>query len=119
MRKFYVFATFLILLSLPLLAATPQTERSHTISKGELALSKQVKITFEEAKKIATTKVPGKIFNWELEKEGGQIIYTFEIQLPDDSKYSREVNVDAMTGKIVAVEKEDLKKQFELARKPS
>jgi uncharacterized membrane protein YkoI len=119
MRKFYVFTILLILLSLPLLAASGQTERSQSMSKEELALSKQVKITFEEAKKIATTKVPGKIFNWELEKEDGKIIYTFEIQLPNDSKFSREVNVDAMTGKILAVEKEDLKKQLELARKPS
>lgn len=93
--------------------------RQHPLSKEEQVLAKKAKLTFAEAKKKALEKAPGQIFNWELEMEDGKIIYSFEIELPDDKKYSREVNVDANTGKIIDVEKEDLKTQKEDAKSPS
>jgi uncharacterized membrane protein YkoI len=93
--------------------------REHPLSKEEQVLAKKAKLSFAEAKKIALTKAPGQIFNWELEMEDGKIIYSFEIELPDDKKYSREVDVDAMSGKIVEVDKEDLKTQKENAKNPS
>ena len=92
--------------------------RNKPLSKEEQVLAKKAKLTFADAKKIALQKAPGKIFNWELEMEEGKIIYSFEIELPDDKKYSREVNVDANTGKIIDVEKEDLKTQKEDAKSP-
>jgi uncharacterized membrane protein YkoI len=93
--------------------------RQHPLSKEEQVLAKKAKLSFAEAKKIALTKAPGQIFNWELEMEDGKTIYSFEIELPDDKKYSREVDVDAMTGKIIEVDKEDLKTQKENAKNPS
>ena len=93
--------------------------RQHPLTKEEQVLAKKAKLSFAEAKKIALTKAPGQIFNWELEMEDGKIIYSFEIELPDDKKYSREVDVDAMTGKIIDVDKEDLKTQKENAKNPS
>jgi uncharacterized membrane protein YkoI len=93
--------------------------RNKPLSKEEQVLTKKAKLTFADAKKIALQKAPGQIFNWELEMEEGKIIYSFEIELPDDKKYSREVNIDAMTGKIIDVEKEDLKTQKEDAKDPS
>jgi uncharacterized membrane protein YkoI len=93
--------------------------RSKPLSKQEQVLSKKAKISFAEAKKKALEKARGQIFNWEIEMEEGKIIYSFEIELPDDKKYSREVDVDAMTGKIINVEKEDLKTQKENAKSPS
>ena len=115
------FGLLALLLSATLLPAQTQSQplegRQHPLSKTEQALAKQAKLTFEEAKKVALEKVPGTIFNWELEKENGKIIYSIVSQLPDDKIYCREVNVNAMTGKIVAVEKENLKRQLKLAGK--
>jgi uncharacterized membrane protein YkoI len=93
--------------------------RQHPLTKEEQVLAKKAKLSFAEAKKKALEKAPGQIFNWELEMEEGKIIYSFEIELPDDKKFSREVDVDAMTGKIIEVEKEDLKTQKENAKNPS
>jgi len=93
--------------------------RQKPLSKEEQVLAKKAKLSFSEAKKIALTKAPGQIFNWELEMEDNKIIYSFEIELPDDKKYSREVDVDAMSGKIIEVDKEDLKTQKENAKNPS
>jgi uncharacterized membrane protein YkoI len=93
--------------------------RKKPLSKTEQVLAKKAKLSFAEAKKKALEKAPGQIFNWELEMEEGKIIYSFEIELPDDKKYSREVNVDGNSGKIIDVEKEDLKKQKEDAKGPS
>jgi uncharacterized membrane protein YkoI len=93
--------------------------RQKPMSKEEQVLAKKAKLTFAEAKKKALEKAPGQIFNWQLEMEDGKLIYSFEIELPDDKKFSREVNVDAMNGKIVEVEKEDLKTQKENAKSSS
>ena len=93
--------------------------RQHPLTTEEQVLAKKAKLSFAEAKKKALEKAPGEIFNWELEMEEGKIIYSFEIELPDDKKFSREVDVDAMNGKIIEVEKEDLKTQKENAKNPS
>ncbi|HEY7161001.1 MAG TPA: PepSY domain-containing protein [Acidobacteriota bacterium] len=93
--------------------------RQKPLTREEQVLAKKAKLSFADAKKKALEKVPGEIFNWELEMEEGKIIYSFEIELPNDKKYSREVDVDAMTGKIIEVDKEDLKTQKENAKNPS
>jgi hypothetical protein len=85
-------------------------------SKEEQALMKQTKLTLEEAKQIALKEAPGKVFDWELEKEDGKIVYAIQIQVPDDNKYSREVLVDANSGKIVEVEKENLQDNLRKAK---
>jgi hypothetical protein len=51
-----------------------------------------------DARKTALAAENGKIKSEELEKEKGKLIYSFDIQMPDGV---HEVNVDAMTGKIV------------------
>ena len=115
-------AVLLLLMSLTIsdwIFAEKLEGRQKPLTKEEQALSKKAKLSFAEAKKKALEKAPGEIFNWELEMEEGKIIYSFEIELPDDKKFSREVDVDAMTGKIIEVEKEDLKTQKENAKNPS
>lgn len=58
----------------------------------------QPKITMEQAKATALAKHSGTIKSSELEKEHGKLIYSFDIQT---AKELREIQVDAMTGKIV------------------
>lgn len=67
------------------------------------------KITMEQARAIALKKAPGKISSAELEKEHGKLIYSFDIAT--SAKAITEVNVDALNGKIVAVQHENAAKE--------
>jgi len=64
----------------------------------QAALSKEAKITMEQAQKTALAKEAGKIKSKELEREKGRLIYSFDIKTADGI---HEVQVDAMTGEIV------------------
>jgi hypothetical protein len=66
--------------------------------KASAALSKEAKITMEQAQRAALAKEAGKIQESELEREKGRLIYSFDIKMADGI---HEVNVDAMTGEIV------------------
>lgn len=115
-------AVSLLLVSLTIsgwILAEQLLDRQKPMSKEEQVLAKKAKFTYTEAKKKALEKAPGQVFSWQLEMEDGKLIYSIEIELPDDKEFSREVNVDAMNGKIVEVEKEDLKTQKESAKKSS
>ena len=66
----------------------------------------EAKVTRDDAGKTALAKVPnGTIKEGELEKEKGRLIWSFDITTPD-VKDITEVNVDAITGDVVSVEKE-------------
>lgn len=67
------------------------------------------KITMEQARAIALKKAPGKVKSEELETEHGKLIYSFDIATSE--KAITEVNVNAIDGKIVAVQKEDAAKE--------
>src|SRR3981189_2193903 len=62
------------------------------------ALSKEAKITMEQAQKTALAKEAGKIQSKEIEREKGKLIYSFDIKMADGM---HEVNIDAMTGEVV------------------
>lgn len=73
---------------------------------SQAKLAAQAKITKPEAEKIALAKVPGgTIKEAEIEKEKGKLVWSFDIATPN-TKDITEVLVDAMTGDIVAIEKE-------------
>lgn len=67
------------------------------------------KITMEQARAIALKKAPGTVKSAELENEHGKLIYSFDIAT--SAKTITEVNVDAMNGKIVAVQQENAAKE--------
>ena len=74
-------------------------------------LQAEAKVTQAAAEKTALAKVPnGKIKSGELERERGKLVWSFDISMPH-SKNITEVQVDAKTGKIVAVEVETPKDQ--------
>jgi uncharacterized membrane protein YkoI len=74
-------------------------------------LQAEAKVTQAAAQKTALAKVAnGKIKSSELEREHGKLVWSFDISTPG-SKNITEVQVDAKTGKIVAVEVETPKDQ--------
>ena len=68
-------------------------------------LAKEAKISMEEARQKALTRVPGTVIESELDKEKGIVVYEFEIRDKDNKSF--DVLVDAKTGEIVAVEADD------------
>lgn len=70
------------------------------------SLAKKAKVTEATASVTAQKRVPaGKIEGVELENEGGKLIYSYDIKTAGKSGID-EVNIDAMTGKIIQVEHE-------------
>jgi hypothetical protein len=80
-----------------------ETEKEH---EGKENLAAQAKITRAQAEQTALTKAPGgTIKEGELEKEKGKLIWSFDIATPGTTDIT-EVAVDAITGEVVAVDKE-------------
>ncbi|MBV8516208.1 MAG: PepSY domain-containing protein [Acidobacteria bacterium] len=67
------------------------------------------KITMKQARAIALKKAPGRVQSEELENEHGKLIYSFDIAT--SAKHITEVNVDALNGRIVAVQQENAAKE--------
>ena len=84
--------------------------------KDDPKLLAKAKITKVEAQKTALTKAPnGTVKDAELEEEKGKLVWSFDIARPV-TKDITEVQVDALTGKIVAVDVETPKDQAEEAQ---
>src|SRR6266404_5086056 len=91
MRSLMLRATLLALLTLPAWGGGES-------KSSQSALSKEEKITMEQAQKAALAKEAGKIQSKEMEREKGRLIYSFDIKTADGL---HEVNIDAMTGEVV------------------
>ena len=73
-------------------------------AEQQAKLASQAKITKERAQEIALQRAPGTVESGELEREHGKLVYSFDIR---NSKGTiDEVQVSAITGKIVRVEHE-------------
>jgi len=71
--------------------------------KPDPSLLAQAKVERTAAEKTALTKVPGGVVKEsELEQEHGKLVWSFDVQ-PPKSKNIIEVQVDALTGKVVSV----------------
>ncbi len=104
----YTFAGLLV--SGALLTTLTGCETGHCgKGKGQCPMTAQAKVSREDAEKTALAKVPGgTIKDGELEKEKGKLIWSFDITTPD-SKDITEVNVCAISGAVLSVEKESPK----------
>jgi len=72
-------------------------------------LARKAKITKEQAQETALKRVPGTVESGELEREHGKLVYSFDIR---NSKGTiTEVQVSAITGKIVRIEHESRKQE--------
>ena len=84
-------------------------------SQEQQRLARQAKITKEQAQETATKRAPGNVESAELEREHGKLVYSFDIR---NSKGAiTEVQVSALTGKIVRVEHENKKQEASEKRK--
>jgi len=94
-------------LAASLLAGCVSEKEEHDANQAQQAkLMAQAKVSKEDAQKTALANVPnGTIKEGELEKEHGKLIWSFDVARPD-SKDITEVNVDAITGEVVSIQKE-------------
>lgn len=77
-----------------------------TEKQKEARLEAKAKVSRADAEKTALGKVPGgTIKEGGIEKEKGKVIWSFDIATPG-TKDITEVAVDAMTGEVVAIDKE-------------
>jgi uncharacterized membrane protein YkoI len=90
-------------------AQKPEKSKSQKPKKEtQSQLAKEAKITMAEARTIALKQATGAVESAELEREHGVLIYSFDIRTGKDIT---EVQVNAIDGKIVAIEHEDAKKE--------
>ncbi len=67
-----------------------------------------VRLTIQEARRIALDRYPGSVVRSRRETEGGRQVYSITIRTFDgDPTKNTEVAVDAQTGEIVGIELED------------
>jgi len=114
MRRIIGTLLTLVAAAAPLLAQEQPKPKTKTATKSATAkkssaraetqgqLKAEAKITEAEARATALTAVPGgKVSSAEIERENGKLIWSFDVKVPGKSGVE-EVNVDAMTGHIVA-----------------
>ncbi len=79
-------------------------------------LVSEAKVTETTARATALARVPhGTVKSEELEREKGHLIYSYDIQVAGKNGID-EVNVDAMTGRVLAVHHEGPKEEGKEAR---
>jgi hypothetical protein len=82
---------------------------------GDSVVAK-AKISKDEAQQIALAKVPnGSIKEGELEFEEGVLIWSFDIATPGTGN-TTEVNINAVTGKVVGMDVESPEKEAQEAK---
>ena len=98
-RAALIFAALALFSSVHVVAAEEKED--------DAKLEAQAKVSKSEAQKIALAKVPkgSKITESDIEKEDGKLVWSFDIATPGSADIT-EIQVDAMTGKVVKVEKE-------------
>ena len=97
---------YLVLTLVVAFAMTSTTPAMAATAKKHHARAARPKISYKDARTTAMAKVPGgKIVKHELEQEQGKLVYSFDIRVPGKSGVE-EVNVDAVTGTVIAHEHE-------------
>jgi Peptidase propeptide and YPEB domain len=87
-------------------AGAQQTGTTSSKTKVDPALAAEAKISLDSARAIALKKVPhGSVASEELERENGHLIYSFDVKVSGRSGI-QEVNVNALTGRVLGVHHE-------------
>jgi uncharacterized membrane protein YkoI len=81
------------------------------------ALASQAKITKEQAQATALKRRPGKVEDGELEREHGRLVYSFDIRNARGT--IDEVQVSAITGRVVRIEHENARQEAAEKKKES
>jgi uncharacterized membrane protein YkoI len=121
MKKNFVLAIFISAFlaagSLAMANSASLAGRGQEAADNEAKLAKQAKITKEQAQEIALKRAPGTVESGELEREHGKLVYSFDIRNAKGT--IDEVQVSAITGKVVRVEHESKKQEAAEKRKES
>lgn len=93
-------------LALTATVAGAQGPGHHKKAETQAELQKEAKMTMADARAMALRTVPNATIQaGEIEREGGRLIYSFDMKVPAKSGID-EVNIDAMTGKLVGQQHE-------------
>ena len=84
--------------------ADERGEEEEESAEQQAKLASQARITKDQAQEIALKRAPGTVESGELEREHGKLVYSFDIRNAKGT--IDEVQVSAITGKIVRVEHE-------------
>lgn len=119
MKKSFMLAVLITPLftsgSLAIVKTASPARSEQTETQNQAKLAKQARIKKERAQQIALKRAPGTVESAELEKEHGKLVYSFDIRNAKDT--IDEVQVSAITGKIVRVEHENKKQEAGEKRK--
>jgi uncharacterized membrane protein YkoI len=86
--------------------AGAQGTTHHKKAETQADLQKEAKMTMTDARAMAQREVPNATIQaGEIEREGGKLIYSFDMKVPGKAGID-EVNIDAMTGKLVGKQHE-------------
>jgi uncharacterized membrane protein YkoI len=83
--------------------------RQDTEAREQEKLAREAKISKEQAQQIALKRAPGNVESGELEREHGKLVYSFDIR--NSNGTITEVQVSAISGKVVRVEHETKKQE--------
>ena len=91
------------------LATAAPRARQEGEAQEQQKLAREAKITKEQAQAVALKRAPGNVESAELEREHKRLVWSFDIR---NSKGTiTEVQVSAITGRVVRVEHENKKKE--------
>ncbi|MBV9211674.1 MAG: PepSY domain-containing protein [Acidobacteria bacterium] len=95
--------------------ASAAPKAGQEIAGAQEKLAREAKITKEEAQATALKRAPGTVESAELEREHKRLVWSFDIR---NSKGTiTEVQVSAITGKVLRVEHENRKQEAAEKRK--
>ena len=95
--------------------AKGQDTEANKKSAEQAKLQREARITLEQARETALKRAPGTVEEGELEREHGKLVYSFDIRNARGT--ITEVQVSAITGKVVRVEHENKKQEAAEKRK--
>jgi uncharacterized membrane protein YkoI len=97
-------------------AAAQQGHARHPRHETQAQLAREARVNEAAARATALGRVPnGRVKSEELEREHGKLIYSYDISVPGRSGIE-EVNVDAMTGAVIAHQHEGPREERAEAR---
>lgn len=114
-RQSFLLVMTCLVLTAGAIFASARTKAGQEIAATQEKLAREVKITKEEAQATALKRAPGTVESAELEREHKKLVWSFDIRNSKDT--ITEVQVSAITGKIVRVENENKKQEAAEKRK--
>ncbi len=119
MKRYLILAAVALSLAVAgatLASATPRTSaQENREAQEQEKLAREAKITKEQAQETALKRAPGTVESAELEREHKRLVYSFDIRNAQGT--IDEVQVSAITGKVVRVEHENKKQEADEKRK--